>query len=89
VFLHRHPERLNDLRQRCEAFDIEPFIALQAQAIDKLRPDLVPRIMSREATLDDVQPEVAKTLWERAVTAVMRAGKEESRSSITAPHDRV
>ena len=76
VWLHRHPETLNKLRKQCEMFDVEPFMGLQAQAIQKLRPDLVPRIMSGDATLDDVQPEVAQALWKRAETAVMRADKE-------------
>jgi hypothetical protein len=76
VWSHRHPETLSKLRKQCERFDVEPFMALQAQAIQKLRPDLGPRIMSGDATLDDVQPEVAQTLWKRAETAVMRADKE-------------
>ena len=80
VFAHRHPERLNDLRQKCAMQKLEPFMVLQAQAIHKLRPDLARRIMSGDATLDDVQPEVAQTLWKRVEAAVMRADKEKSRS---------
>ena len=73
---HRHPETLNKLRKQCKTSHVEPFMALQAQAIHKLRPDLVPRIMSGDGTLDDVQPEVAQALWKRVETALMRADKE-------------
>ena len=73
VSLHRHPEKLNKLRKQAETCDVEPFMVLQAQALHQLRPDLVPRIMSGDATLDDVQPEVAETLWKRALATVMGA----------------
>ena len=66
---HRHPETLNKLRKQCETFDVEPFMVLQAQALHQLRPDLVPRVMSGEAELDDLRLELAAAFNQRVFEA--------------------
>jgi hypothetical protein len=69
VSLHRHPEKLNKLRKQSETCDVKPFMVLQAQALHHLRPDLVPRIMSGEAKLDDLLPELLAAFNQRLLEA--------------------
>lgn len=44
-----------------------------AQALTRLRPDLEPRIMSGDATYDEMQPEVCEAFWQAAWEAARAA----------------
>ena len=67
VWLKRHPEYWQFLREICRKLGITPFDMLRAEAARFLRPDFDSRIASGELTWKDFQTEMACVLEEFAI----------------------
>jgi len=67
VWLKRHPEYWQFLREICRKLKITPFDMLRAEAARFLRPYFDSRIASGEFTLKDFQTEMACVLEEFAI----------------------
>jgi hypothetical protein len=67
VWLKRHPDKLQFLREICRKLEVTLFLMLQAKARLALRPELEARICSGEVTLEDVQHEWACAIEELAI----------------------
>ena len=67
VWLKRHPEYFQFLREICRKLGITPFDMLRAEAARFLRPYFDPRIASGEFTWKDFQTEMACVLEEFAI----------------------
>ena len=67
VWLKRHPEYSQFLRETCRKLEIAPFDMLRAEAARFLRPYLDSQIVSGELTWKDFQTEVACVLEECAI----------------------
>jgi hypothetical protein len=64
VRVHRHPERMQELRTYAEQTNITVAGIQQATAIDRLRPDLADQIMARTLTTAGAQAEMDRSFWE-------------------------
>ena len=67
VWLKRHPEYSQFLREICRKLEITPFDMLRAEAARFLRPYFDSRIASGEFTWKDFQTEMACVLEEFAI----------------------
>jgi hypothetical protein len=67
VWLKRHPEYSQFLREICRKLEITPFDMLRAEAARFLRPYFDSRIASGEFTWKDFQTEMAGVLEEFAI----------------------
>lgn len=63
--VHRNPDLLASLRSTCAALKVEVAMVLEAKALNLLRPDLGPRVMAGELTLEQCRPEVWPAFWAR------------------------
>jgi len=63
VWLHRHPERRRILEEACRTLEIPVSLALQVKAIERLLPDLKPRLASGELSIEEAQAAAVEAYW--------------------------
>jgi len=73
VWLHRHPERLADLKAACASLDVTPALVQEAAAINLLLPEATARIDRREVKIAELRGDLWRAYWQRVQQAVEAA----------------